>query len=107
MLDDPSGAESARFDVRLWGEAVHTPRLGNLFRQARDSAGEPFVEIVRKGQQRGEIRKDLDAHAAGTVFLAVLLGLQLQKAIDPKMKVGECSEVIQALLTGTFADSKN
>ncbi len=105
MLDDPSGAESARFDVRLWGEAVHTPRLGKLFRKARDSAGDPFVEIIRKGQDKGEIRKDLDARAAGTVLLAILLGLQVQKAIDPRMKAGECTEVVKSLLTGAFARS--
>lgn len=106
MLDDPAGAESARFDVRLWGEAVHTPRLRKLFRKARDSAGDPFVEIIRKGQDKGEIRKHLDARAVGTVLLAILLGLQVQKAIDPQMKAGECTEVVKSLLTGAFARSK-
>jgi AcrR family transcriptional regulator len=103
LLDEPATVESSRFDVRLWGEAVHTPRLQELCREAITSAADPFAAVIRDGQARGEIDPGLDADTAGRVLLAIFLGLQVQKAIDPGTAATGAADSVAALLGGTFA----
>jgi AcrR family transcriptional regulator len=106
MLDEPAAVESSRFDVRLWGEAVHTPKLCDLWQRGCADAGGPFAEIVRQGQARGEVDADLDPDAVGRVLVALLLGLQVQKAIDPGIAVSDYGEIVEGFLTGTFGLGK-
>lgn len=41
------------------------------------------AELVRRGQQRGELRPDVDPEAAGAVLVALVLGLTLQERFAP------------------------
>lgn len=102
-FDTQAVIESSRLDLRLWAEAVHTPRLQKLFCQARDATSAPFADIMRRGQQAGEIDPHIDPDAAARVVLSMLVGLQVQKAIDPDVNVAECTLVIKRLLEGAVA----
>ena len=102
-LDADQGQEGARLDVRLWGEALHTPRLRALFLEAMPSACAPFADIVREGQSRGEIAADIDADSVARLSVALCLGLQVQKALDPDTSITGTADVVSSLMGGTFA----
>jgi AcrR family transcriptional regulator len=102
FLNSQEARESTRLDLRLWGEGLHTPRIRELFLQAFANVTEPFAEAVRDGQARGEIDARLDPQGAARLFAAVCLGFTVQKAMDPEADIGNCTEVISALLDGTF-----
>ena len=107
FLNSEQARESTRLDVRLWGEGLHTPRIRELFVRALAELAEPFAEIVRRGQQRGEITGAFDPEMAARIFIAIGLGLTVQKALDPESDFGGCTEVLSSLLTGTFADKRS
>jgi TetR/AcrR family transcriptional regulator, cholesterol catabolism regulator len=64
--DDPA---TGRAIVRAWLRAG-----GPLLPDAADSAA-LFADVVRSGQQQGDIAPDLDAHRAGLVILDAYLGV--------------------------------
>jgi AcrR family transcriptional regulator len=94
--------EGIRVDVRLWGESLHTPQLRKLVLQAFENTSGSFVEVIRRGQERGEIKQDISAESAARVFMAIFMGLAVQKAIDRTVDVTDCWEVIASLLDGSF-----
>jgi AcrR family transcriptional regulator len=102
LFDSPESQEGTRLDVRMWGEALHTPRLRALFLQALPSACAPFADIVREGQARGEIAPHLDADSVARLSVALCLGLQVQKALDPDTSIAGTADAISSLLSGSF-----
>ena len=45
----------------------------------------------------------LDPELTARVLVAIGLGMQVQKVMDPETALGGCADVVKALLTGTFA----
>jgi AcrR family transcriptional regulator len=103
FFETAEGRQSSRLDVRLWGEAIHTPPLRRLFQRAYRNVSDVFSETVRKGHDAGEISGEVPAEAAALVFGALGLGLTVLNALLPRTDFRQCASVIEALLTGTFA----
>lgn len=101
-LDDPEALLSLRVDVRLCAEAVHESRVRAAVLENYGSLLDLLTPLVKKGQRQGAIDAALSPRAAARVALAMLLGLELQKAADPKVTVGPCTQVAAALFRGTF-----
>jgi AcrR family transcriptional regulator len=95
--------DSSRLDVRMWGEALHTPQLRKLFLAAGANLIEPLAEAVRRGQEHREIATDLDPEAVARVCVALALGFTVQVAMDPEADLSGCPAVVAALLDGSFA----
>jgi AcrR family transcriptional regulator len=102
VMDSEDSQMGVRVDVRLWGEALSTPRIQELFLEALPNTAAPFVDLVRQGQEAGELAAGLDPEKVARVFIALCLGIQVQKALDPETSLAGCSEVISALVTGAF-----
>jgi len=105
-LNTAQNQESIRLDVRLWGEALDVPRIRKLFLAALPSTCAPFAGIVREGQERGDLPAELDPSSVARVCVALCLGLQAQKALDPGADLAGCSRVISALFTGAFTSQR-
>lgn len=101
-FDSEESLDGARLAVRLWAEAIHTPRLRALFLEAMPNACAPFADIVREGQARGEISAGLDVDGVARLLVALCLGLQVQKALDPDTSLAGTADVISSLMSGTF-----
>jgi AcrR family transcriptional regulator len=107
LFDADESQEGTRLDLRLWAEALHTPRIRTLFLQALPNTCAPFAEIVREGQARGEIASHVDADSAARLVVAVCLGLQVQKALDPATSIEGTADAISSLLTGSFTTKRS
>ncbi len=103
FVDSEVIRESSRLDVRMWGEALHTPQLRKLFLEAGANVIEPFADAARRGQERGEIAAGLDPEAVARVCVALALGFTVQVAMDPEADLARCPAVVSALLDGSFA----
>lgn len=99
-LDQPETSSEIRLRAQLFGEALLNPRICEDTRRTWFNVLVIFDEIIRRGQERGEINPDLEARALGRVYLAIHDGLLLQKAIDPEVDFYDISEVLQALHLG-------
>jgi len=107
VFDRPASRPGLRLDVRLWGEAMQNARIRELFLVGARDVIEPFAAIVRDGQSRGEINSRLDPEATARVLLAIFLGLQVQKAMDPKVELEPCTRAIESLLRGSFGNEEH
>jgi AcrR family transcriptional regulator len=96
--ETPMGRQSAQLDVRLWGEAIHTPRLRKLFQMGFDNGCGFFSELVRKGQKKGQIRKEIDAGRAAWVLMAMVAGMALMKAVLPRTDLKQVTDAIGDVL---------
>jgi len=101
-LESDVGAESARLDLRLWDEGLSTPRIRELFIDAHTNIKEPFIELVRAGQQTGELASDVDPDGAAQVLVALSLGLTVLKAMEPDASLAGASSAVSALISGKF-----
>jgi len=106
-LNTASSQEGVRLDVRLWGEALDVPRIRKLFLEALPNTCAPFASIFREGQERGELSAQLDADSVARVCVALCLGLQVQKALDPGADLAGCARVFAALFTGAFTAQRS
>jgi AcrR family transcriptional regulator len=102
FLNSDDAEMNNRLGVRLWGEALHTPQIRRLLFERFHGVSELVAEIVREGQERKEIDAELDPDSAARVCVALFLGLQVQKALEPRADLAGCSEVISSLLSGEF-----
>ncbi len=102
LLEDREVVQSSRIDVRLWGEAIHTPRVRALLQAGLADASARWCEIVNEGLMKRELAVQLDADAVSRVVLALFMGLQVQKVLDPGLDIERCGDVVRALLSGYF-----
>lgn len=101
-LEQPAQVPEMRMRVQLFGEALLNPRVAETLRSIWNDVLETFEDVIRQGQQRGEIGADVDARALGRAYLAVHDGLVVQKAIDPTVDLGKVIEVFWALHQGAL-----
>jgi AcrR family transcriptional regulator len=103
LADAELTRETARLDVRMWGEGLHTPQLRKLFLEALANVLEPFAAAIRRGQKRGEISADLDPESVSRVWAAMALGFTVQIAMEPEADLSRCAAVVSSLVDGSFA----
>lgn len=101
-LEQPESFPEMRLRIQLFGAALLNPRIGEYFRQVWNDVIEILEDMIRQGQERGEISTDTDAGALARTYIAVHDGLLLQKAIDPDVDIGKMSEVIWAMHRGVL-----
>ena len=74
-----------RFILTLMVEALDThPRLSGRFREMMDRFREFLGNTVRIGQSRGVFRDDVDPAIAAQLFVASIIGTELQFYQDPQ-----------------------
>lgn len=89
-----------RLRIQLFGEALRNPRVAKNLRRVWDDVMEMFEDVIRRGQERGEINPDVDPRALARAYLAVHDGLVLQRAIDPDVDVWKLTEIFWATHRG-------
>jgi AcrR family transcriptional regulator len=74
-----------RFIITLMIEALDTnPRLSTEFRNILRRMRAFLTEVVRRGQQRGGLRADVDPHAAAAAISGGIIGAEVQHYQDPE-----------------------
>jgi len=103
ILDGEGARTATQLDVRLWGEALGNPALATLVREGLEGLREPLVDHLR-GVERLTVRGEpVEPATAGRVLVAVLAGLELQKALEPDFDVAACGRLLR-LWTETLTD---
>lgn len=64
--------------------APKQPALARSIAQLNRSSAAGFAKLIEHGIARGEIRRDVDARAQGTLILATLRGVMAQWLVSPK-----------------------
>lgn len=92
-----------RIKVGLWAEIIRDAGLHESAKGNYTRVLEGIAKIIRSGQRRGDVRKDVEARHAAATCLALVDGFVLQKAIDPSLSAARYENVTGALLDGLAA----
>jgi len=103
ILEGEGAQAATRLDVRLWGEALGNPGLAALVRGGLEELRQPLVDHLREVDRLHVRGAPVDPETAGRVLTAVLVGLELQKALDPDFDVAACGRLLR-LWTETLTE---
>jgi len=74
-----------RFIITLMVEALDTnPRLSAEFRNILRRMRTFMLNVVRNGQEQGQLRSDVDPAAAASALMAGIMGAEIQHYQDPE-----------------------
>lgn len=96
-LELPEFGTEMRFRILLFAEALRNPRIAEKLREVWNDVMEEFEDVIRQGQERGEINPDVEPRALARVYLAIHDGLVLQKTIDPDVDIWKLTEIFWAM----------
>jgi AcrR family transcriptional regulator len=99
-LEQPESILEMRLRVQLFGEALINPRISEKLLGVWDEVFEMLEEIIRRGQELGEINPDIDTRALARAYIAVHDGLILQKTLDPEVDIWKLTDVFWAMHRG-------
>lgn len=101
-LDRPEYDQEMRLRVQLFGEALLSPRIGEKVRETWDDVFILLEDIIRRGQERGEINPELDGRSVARLYIAIHDGIVLQKSVDPDVDIWKITEALWALHQDVF-----
>ncbi|MEE9247890.1 MAG: TetR/AcrR family transcriptional regulator [Dehalococcoidia bacterium] len=98
-----AAAESAiQANVQIWSEALRNHRIKESLRLHEEKIRQALEDLIGGGQEQGQINPALSAQASARVMMAMWHGLVLQKALHQEVDVSSYTDVVKALIGGTF-----
>ncbi len=99
---DPQTQMKLKFRVQLYAEAARNPSIRETQVKSWEDFLESFGGIVRGAQERGEITPVLDSEMVTRVLMALVIGFNVQKTIDPSMDVAGYAKASIDVLMGNL-----
>jgi len=87
-----------RVRVRLWGEALGTSDLTELYQENLTDFLERIATMIRDVQENGTVKQDVDPEGLARTVLAFYQGMVLQKALFPDTSVDPVFDAVTELL---------
>ena len=99
QLDQPETLPVFQLDVRLWGEAIHTPGLAALFQQSETTLLDGLSQIVRNAPPK---RTREQGQAIARFLMAVISGFELQRVMNPEVDLAASTAFLKAALQAVW-----
>ena len=94
--DEPR--ERAILCLEIWAEAARNPTFATLSADFEQEVVRRLAELLREAQERGDIPKEVDAHAAAVLISTLANGLFVRRAVVPTFDAArEVSNVISLI----------
>lgn len=90
------GARSMLFDI--FAEAERNPAMADVIRKHSRGLLALTADLVRQGQEAGEIDKMLDADGVAIVLMSVIDGTKMIGIRDPKLETGKTFDLIKTMI---------
>lgn len=96
--------KTARLHSLLMADAIDPDHFAHRWFRHRQPVMRTMLErAVTLGQERGEIREEVDAERVGATILAFMDGITLEFALDPELDILREYESFTAMLVGWLA----
>ncbi|UCD09987.1 MAG: TetR/AcrR family transcriptional regulator [Dehalococcoidales bacterium] len=106
-IEEPEGIRYTRLWVQLFSESLKNERIKEAISITFDDVVDHLEEIIRLGQENGEINPDLDPHILARLFTIFHDGLVVHKVFEPEINISEYAEMMKALCDGSlYVDRK-
>jgi AcrR family transcriptional regulator len=103
-LADPDERRRRKLGVQVWAEALLNPALHKLVMRGIDLPLTVIPQLVREGQESGELDRSLDPDAVARVMLAMWQGFILQQAWDERVDVDSYLEAAEAFVDALLTE---
>jgi AcrR family transcriptional regulator len=101
-LGDESADADVRLRVELWAEGLRNDRVRAIMAGVTDRYCVWISDLVRAGQDRGEVRDGVDADAVARVLVGIYQGLVRERSLNPDADVTAYVTAAKAMVGGTL-----
>jgi AcrR family transcriptional regulator len=99
--DDP--ASESRIRPQIWADALSNNRMKNILKGTWSDVALGLTEVVRQGQESGEIDPTLDSKSVALMLVCLGDGLVLHRLVEPEtLDLTLIGNVLWSFLTGQF-----
>lgn len=96
-MEEPDIGPTLRVDLQIWAESVHHDSLGALARQVLGDKTQIFAKLIRAAQAEGDLPAELDPEPLARVLIAIVSGMELQKALEPNLEIKPIVSLLESL----------
>lgn len=100
---DPATTDELRMRLQVLAEAVHDSDFQSLVKEGLDTYWSRFADVVRRGQEYGEIDPSLDPESVAQLLFALQEGFTDQRAIAPELDIDAYQRLVALVLRRTLA----
>jgi AcrR family transcriptional regulator len=97
-------ADALRVDLQIWSESISNAELQAAFVAGVGDRIAKLSRLIAQAQEEGSISADIDVRAAARVFMAIFIGLEVQKVMEPECDIEKLLPVVMSLLRGSFVN---
>jgi AcrR family transcriptional regulator len=97
-LGEAASLGASRVNVQGWAEALVNPGLHETIQRVLSSYLDALTHIFIRAQELGQIDRSLDPASLGRLMMSLYYGLELQKALDPKVEVSGYAAAVKSLV---------
>jgi AcrR family transcriptional regulator len=101
LADEPALTD-VRLRVELWAEALRNAQVRAIIAAVTDRYRFWVGDMLRAGQDRGEVDPAVDADAAARVLVGIYQALVRELSLDPGADVAAYVAAAQAIVGGAF-----
>jgi len=101
-LEQPGSDKYYKVRIQFWAEALQNPKVAEKASLLRQEAQEQIIEIIRRGQEKGQVNPDLDAATVALTITANHDGFVLQWLADPDVDIWQYRKVYMAMIRSLF-----
>ena len=101
-LMDASCRPACALEAELFAEAARNHQLLGPMNRGFNALLEPFTDIIREGQRKGDIAASLDAEAVARLMIAMHDGLAIQLSAGQDVDVPAYVHAMKSKLSGMF-----
>jgi AcrR family transcriptional regulator len=87
-----------RFWVAFWERAAHSPRVNEVMRERYREWSSRVSALIRRAQEQGEARRDLDADLVARELVALIDGIGVQVLIVGKLAAPAQRQFVDSLI---------
>jgi AcrR family transcriptional regulator len=93
----------SRIRPQIWADALSNDRTSHILKESWGDIIKRNAEVVRRGQDSGEIDPTLNSESVAMMVLCIADGLLLHKLVDPDATdIDEFVRAFHSVLTGKF-----
>ncbi|HEX4274208.1 MAG TPA: TetR/AcrR family transcriptional regulator [Bryobacteraceae bacterium] len=105
MLKETKEKQRRKVSIQFWAESLLDRRIRKIARRGIRQRDRLSIAL-RETQRKGELASNLDVDAVSRVMLALLQGLILQQAWEPKMDIEKFVTTAVSLISAGLFDTK-
>jgi AcrR family transcriptional regulator len=101
-LDDARRTDLRRVGIQGWAEALRSPTVLASVQEGSSLVRKEIVRLVARGQQAGQIRREIEPEAVARMLIALFRGLTLEVSLGENVGLADVGPLVADMIRGTL-----